>query len=237
MYVNNMYVNKVCACTKLHYGVPKGSVLGPKQFNPYTFPLGNYQQHSINFHYVRDIQLYLSLNLDKTSGLSNLEACLKDLKPDIKTLRHPLGRVGLKPSFSIRLIVRPGLGQPLVMLPQPQAAKGYPMMHFSPSSYSSHSSVCTYVPPSMHDNYLISSPKSLVTLISQMGHMDTHGMSLDLQHHSCQMSPSAIITINIKVIIVFVYVTVLATGSSSSNNSSSNQKSLFWKSVVVTIDA
>ncbi len=67
---------------KVGYGVPQGSVLGPILFILFMLPLGNIiRKDNINFNcYADNTQLYLSLKTNDTSRLSNLEACLKDIK-------------------------------------------------------------------------------------------------------------------------------------------------------------
>ena len=70
----------------LQYGVPQGSVLGPKKYVMYTKPLGDIiRQHEVDHHfYADDTQVYLSFRpRDDTSredALYRIERRLVDIQ-------------------------------------------------------------------------------------------------------------------------------------------------------------
>ena len=70
--------------SKLIYGVPQGSILGPLMFSLYTTPLSKIiRLHPhIKFHfYVDDTQLYIHLSHENASAaLAKLNACLHDVQ-------------------------------------------------------------------------------------------------------------------------------------------------------------
>ena len=72
--------------TKLEFGLPQGSIVGPIGYSIYTLPVGDIaRHHGINYHlYADDIQLYVSFDPRSPGALDNaltkLQICISDMK-------------------------------------------------------------------------------------------------------------------------------------------------------------
>lgn len=75
----NNYFSKF---SKVPYGVPQGSVLGPVLFSLYMLPLGHIiERHGVSFHcYADDTQLYVSFKPSEQDQLSGISNCIQDVK-------------------------------------------------------------------------------------------------------------------------------------------------------------
>ena len=75
--------NKTSPDVGLLFGVPQGSVLGPKNYCMYTKPVGEIiKRYNIKYHcYADDTQVYMTLKpCDKWDDISSsIEACIADI--------------------------------------------------------------------------------------------------------------------------------------------------------------
>ena len=75
------------APSKLEYGVPQGSIVGPSIFNIYTLPIGNIiRDYGLSYHmYADDIQIYASFTPKDPSSITSVLAQLSSCIASIKT--------------------------------------------------------------------------------------------------------------------------------------------------------
>ena len=87
-YLHDRYQNIIIGNTlskdfKLNYGVPQGSVLGPKIYTMFAKPIGSLcRQHGLSYHsYADDTQVYLVFKPTTPwrDTADQLEACLRDI--------------------------------------------------------------------------------------------------------------------------------------------------------------
>ena len=68
------------------YGVPHGSVLGPKLFTIYTSPIADIaRRYGWNIHlYADDTQIYIALETSSSTGeqvaIENIKACISEIR-------------------------------------------------------------------------------------------------------------------------------------------------------------
>ena len=77
--------NAVSGDQELGFGVPQGSVLGPKIYCMYTKPVSDIiQRHGLSYHsYADDIQLYMTMdhsNNNWRDGLARIQLCVSEIR-------------------------------------------------------------------------------------------------------------------------------------------------------------
>lgn len=72
----------------LDFGVPQGSVLGPKKFCNYTKPIGKIiQKHRLQYHiYADDTQIYTVSDMNSINeNVARIESCIRDVRRWMQT--------------------------------------------------------------------------------------------------------------------------------------------------------
>ena len=71
---------------EMEYGLPQGSIIGPRAFTIYTIPIARIiKKHNLSYHfYADDIQIYASFDPSDPSSiqaaLSSISACIKEIQ-------------------------------------------------------------------------------------------------------------------------------------------------------------
>jgi hypothetical protein len=83
----SVVIDGKCSMAKtMDYGLPQGSILGPRGFTVYTIPIGRIiKRHSLSYHmYADDIQIFCSFEPSNPSSidaaLSSITSCIKDIR-------------------------------------------------------------------------------------------------------------------------------------------------------------
>ena len=80
-----MLLKTVSEDQELDFGVPQGSVLGPRIYCMYTKPVSDIiQRHGLSHHaYADDTQLYMTMdhsNNDWQDGLARIQLCVSEIR-------------------------------------------------------------------------------------------------------------------------------------------------------------